>query len=91
MNSSSEITEILLEDIVARNAPRTEKIPKPEDAYHTWKFDRLYMQIVGTGIQEPIKVKKINDQPKYTVIDGLKRLAVAEQLDYEKIPAVIVN
>ena len=58
MNSTSEITEILLEDIVARNASRTEKILKPEDACHTWKFDRLYMQIVDTGIQQPIKVKK---------------------------------
>jgi len=52
-------------------------------------FEKLFLNIKANGIKTPIKLIPLDGKTNYQVVDGLKRLAIMEQLGFDSIPAVI--
>ena len=87
------IRQINISDITPFNPPRTVNLSGldigEDDFEAEWEFDKLYTDIVASGIKVPLRLYRLKGENNFMVIDGLKRLAVAEQLGLERIPAII--
>lgn len=58
--------------------------------------ERLYLSIKEKGIKEPLLVTPINGNPtypkaRYEIVDGFQRFSVAKDLNFEEIPAFIIE
>ena len=50
---------------------------------------RLLASLAASGQQTPIVVVAVEEQPRYQVIDGYKRIAALEQLGRDTVEAVV--
>ena len=85
MEEEEKTFEVFLDHIVAHNPPRT-TIQEPSGDSAEWGFERLFLDIKENGVTKPIKVIALKEKGKYQVTDGLKRLAIVEQLGHDRIP-----
>ena len=58
--------------------------------------ERLYHSIKEKGIKEPLLVTPINSNPtypkaRYEIVDGFQRFSVAKDLNFQEIPALIIE
>lgn len=58
--------------------------------------ERLYHSVKEKGIKEPLLVTSINGNPtypkaRYEIVDGFRRFSVAKDLNFQELPALIIE